>query len=271
MSDSQGRFIWYELITIGTEAAKSFYINVMGWSTGEVSMPGTYTLFNVEDAAVAGLVQLPNEAADRGVKPHWLGYVRVDDVDSTSERIKQLGGSVRVPPTDIPNVGRFSFVADPQMAPLALLELVRPDQESDIEPDKSGHVGWHELLAADGGKALAFYGELFGWQKAEAHVGALGTYQRFSVRGQTIGGIVTKPRRLRDPFWLYYFNIDDVDRAAKRVKVAGGQILEGPVEVPSGNWIIHCADPQGATFALRGKRSYKAIVTIESYAKREIR
>jgi uncharacterized protein len=272
MSDSQGRFIWYELITIETEAAKSFYANVVGWNTTEVSMPGTtYTLFDVGDAAVAGLVQLPKEAMDMGVRPHWLGYVRVDDVDATSERIKQLGGFVRVPPTDIPNVGRFSFIADPQTATLALLELLQPDQESDIEPDKSGRVGWHELLAADWRKALAFYGELFGWQKAEAHVGALGTYQRFSVGGHTIGGIVTKARKVPDPFWLYYFNIDDVDAAAKRVRVAGGQILDGPVEVPSGSWIVHCADPQGAIFALLGKRSYKAMVTIKPYAKREIR
>ena len=183
---------------------------------------------------------------------------------STSERIKQLGGSVRVPPTDIPNVGRFSFIADPQMAPLALLELVRSDQESDIEPDKSGRVGWHELLAADGRKALASLTASF----------SAGRRQRLtSVRSERTSGspsgdkqsvaLVTKPRKVPDPFWLYYFNIDDVDGAAKRVKVAGGQILEGPVEVPSGNWIIHCADPQGAIFALRGKRSYKAIVTIK--------
>ena len=69
---------------------------------------------------------------------------------------------------------------------------------------------------------------------------------------------------------LYYFNVDDVDAAAKRVRVAGGQILDGPVEVPSGGWIAHCSDPQGAVFALLGKRSYKAKVTVKPYAKREI-
>jgi uncharacterized protein len=264
--DSLGRFVWYELITTETEAAKSFYANVVGWDTGEVSMPATttYTLFSVGDTPVSGLMKLPKDAINLGAKPHWIGYVGVDDVDATNDRIKQLGGVVHVPPTDIPNVGRFSIVADPQMATLALLECLQPGQERHVESDTLGRVGWHELLAADWKKALAFYGELFGWQKAEANVGAMGTYQRFSAGGQTIGGMVTKPRKVPVPFWLYYFNIADIDAAAKRVKVGGGQIVNGPVEVPDGSWIIHCMDPQGAIFALVGKRSYKAMVFFEA-------
>jgi len=111
------------------------------------------------------------------------------------------------------------------------------------------------LLAADGKKAFAFYGELFGWQKAEADIGALDTYQLFSVGGQTIGGMITKPAMVQVPFWLYYFNIGDIDAAAERVKSGGGTILEGPVEVASGSWIVRCTDPQGAMFALEGKRN----------------
>ncbi len=216
MLDSNGRFVWYELITTETEAAKSFYADVMGWDTGEVSMPGTtYTLFSVGDISVGGLMKLPKDARNMGAKPHWIGYVEIDDVEATNDRLKQLGGAVHVPPTDIPNVGRFSIVADPQLATLALLERLQP-QERHVQPDTLGRVGWHELLAADWKKALAFYSELFGWQKAEANVGARGTYQRFSVGGQTIGGVVTKPQKVPVPFWLYYFNIGDIDAGAKR-------------------------------------------------------
>jgi predicted enzyme related to lactoylglutathione lyase len=89
-------------------------------------------------------------------------------------------------------------------------------------------VGWHELLAADWEKALAFHGELFGWQKADAHIGSMGTYQQFSAGGETIGGMYTKPATLPVPFWLYYFNISDIGTAAKRVEAGGGQILYGP-------------------------------------------
>ena len=120
-----------------------------------------------------------------------------------------------------------------------------------------GGVGWHELVAADWEKAWAFYSEIFGWQKADADIGALGTYQLFSAGGQTIGGMFTKPPMVPVPFWLYYFNIGDIDAAAKRVKAAGGQILKGPMEVPGGNWIVQCTDPQGAIFALGGTRRYR--------------
>jgi predicted enzyme related to lactoylglutathione lyase len=151
------------------------------------------------------------------------------------------------------------------MARLALLERLQTGQERHVEPDIPGRVGWHELLAADWKKALAFYCELFGWQNAEVTIGALGTYQRFSAGGQTIGGMATKPPKVPVPFWLYYFNIGDIDAAAKRVKVGGGQILNGPVEVPGGSWIVHCTDPQGAIFALVGKRRYKAMVFFEPW------
>jgi predicted enzyme related to lactoylglutathione lyase len=59
----------------------------------------------------------------------------------------------------------------------------------------------------------------------------MGAYQLFSAGGQTIGGMFSKPSTVPIPFWLYYFNIGDIDAAAKRVKAGGGQILEGPLEV----------------------------------------
>ena len=255
MVNSHGRFVWYELMTTDIETAKAFYANVVGWGTRDASMPGlAYSLFTVGDAPVTGLMNLPEDARRKGATPHWIGYVGVDDVDAAVDRIKQLGGAVHVPPTDIPNISRFSVVADPQMATLALVKGLKPGQAQSAELGTPGRVGWHELLAADWEKAFAFYGELFGWQKADAHVGAMGTYQQFSAGGETIGGMFTKPPTLPLPFWLYYFNIGDIEAAAKRVEAGGGQILYGPTEVPGGAWIVHCTDPQGAIFALLDRR-----------------
>ena len=120
-------------------------------------------------------------------------------------------------------------------------------------------MGWHELLAADREKAFAFYGELFGWQKADAETGPTDTYQLFSAGGQTIGGMSTKRPMEPGPFWLYYFNIGDIDAATELVKAAGGQVFKGPLELPGGSWIARCRDPQGAAFALQGKRSQQGI------------
>jgi hypothetical protein len=255
MANSHGRFLWYQLLTTDVEAAQAFYADVVGWGTRDASAPGMpYTLFTAGAASVAGLMGLSEDAAQMGARPGWLGYVGVDDVDATADRIPRLGGVVHVPPMDIPDVSRFSIVADPQMATVGLFKGMKPRQEQPAGPRSRGRVGWHELLAADWEQAWAFYGELFGWQKAQATAGAMGEYQQFSAGGQTIGGMMNKPPTVLDPCWLYYFNAGDIDAAVKRVKAGGGQILKGPNEVLDGNWIVQCVDPQGAMFALIGQR-----------------
>ena len=70
----------------------------------------------------------------------------------------------------------------------------------------------------------------------------------------------TKPLTEPVPFWLYYFNVGDIDAAAERVQRAGGRIFIGPLELPAGGgWIVRCRDPQGAPFALQGKRRQAGI------------
>jgi predicted enzyme related to lactoylglutathione lyase len=148
---------------------------------------------------------------------------------------------------------------------MATLALVKGQNSglASAELGAPGRVGWHELLATDWEKAFAFYGELFGWQKADSHTGEMGTYQGFSAGGKTIGGMITKSATLPLPFWLYYFNTDDVQAAAKRVEAGGGQILYGPTAVPGGAWVVHCTDPQGAIFGLLDRRARKAFVYFE--------
>jgi predicted enzyme related to lactoylglutathione lyase len=256
MSDSQGRFVWYELMTTDTGAAKAFYGAVVGWGTRDANMPDmSYTMFTAGEVPVGGLMDLPEDARKMGAPPSWIGYVAVDDVDATADRAKHLGGIVHVPPTDIPDVGRFAIIADPQGASLALFRSSNPGRDQPAEPGTPGRTGWHELYAADWEKAFAFYGELFGWQKAEAmDMGGMGTYQLFSTGGQTIGGMFNKPPTVPAPLWLYYFNVGDIDAATERVKAGGGQILLGPMEVPGGGWIIQGMDPQGVLFALVGNQ-----------------
>jgi uncharacterized protein len=259
MGNSHGRFVWYELMTTDLKTAKLFYANVVGWGARDASAPALgYSLFTVADLPVAGLMNIPEDGQKTGAPPHWIGYVGVDDVDSAVDRIKQLGGAVHVPPTDVSGISRFSIVADPQMATLALVKGLNAYQAQSAELGALCRVGWHELLAADWEKAFAFYGELFGWQKAGAHASAIGTYQQFSADGETLGGMLTKPPELPFAFWLYYFNVDDVETAAQRVEAGGGQILYGPTAVPGGAWIVHCTDPQGAIFALLDRRERKA-------------
>jgi hypothetical protein len=255
-----GRFVWYELITTDMEAAKSFYTRVIGWGAWDASLPGRpYSFFAAGDVAVGGLIELSEDTRKMDIQPSWLGYVGVNDVDAATDRIKRLGGAVHVTPTNVADISRFSIFSDPQAARLALFKWLKPGQERPVDPGAPGRVGWHELLAADWETALAFYGELFGWQKADSEFDAMRTYQLFSAAGDIIGGVLTKPQTMPVPFWLYYFNVSDIDAAARRVKTEGGQILAGPVEIPGGSRIVLCLDPQGAKFALEGTRGRKAV------------
>ena len=103
MGNSHGRFVWYELMTTDMKNAKLFYANVVGWAARDASAPALgYSLFTVADLPVAGLMKMPEDRQKTGAPPHWIGYVGVDDVDSVVDRIKQLGGAVHVPPTDVP-------------------------------------------------------------------------------------------------------------------------------------------------------------------------
>ena len=116
MNDSpRGRFVWYELMTTDAKAAQGFYSKVVGWKAQDANQPNMdYTLLLSGEVPMAGLMALPKEACEAGAKPGWVGYVGVSDVDAYVGRVTKAGGAVHVPPTDIPNIGRFAMVADPQ-------------------------------------------------------------------------------------------------------------------------------------------------------------
>jgi len=256
MADFHGRFLWHELMTSDPEAAKVFYTAVLGWKTRESSVPDMkYTEFLAGDTPVAGLMEIPDMARKAGAPPSWTGYIGADDVDRTAEQVKQRGGTVHMGPSDIPGVGRFAVVSDPQWARFALFKWSDPAMHGTSGQFDPGRVGWNELLAADLARAFDFYNALFGWRKGEAlDMGEMGTYQLFAAGEQTLGGMFNKPAVVPTPFWQFYFNAGAIDAAQKRVTGAGGQIAHGPMEVPGGKWILNCIDPQGAMFALLGAK-----------------
>ena len=254
MSGNRGRFVWYELLSTDIASAATFYGDVLGWSTRDTSTAAfAYIVLAAGSAPVCGLMDLPVEGRRMGARPRWVGYVAVDDADSAAERVRSSGGAVYVPPTDS-NIGRISIVADPQTATLAMVEGLKLQDVRPRGPDEMGCVGWHELYAADSRAALAFYAELFGWQEVPSEPGPVASYRLFSAGDDTIGGMFNKLPRVPVPFWLYYFNVADLDRAMASVKAAGGQVVHGPAELVGDLSIARCIDPQGAMFALRGPR-----------------
>ena len=192
LANQPGSFAWYELLTTDVAAAGAFYGKVIGWGGKDASTPQmAYTVLTSGDAPIGGLMDIPEEGRRMGATPRWVGYVAVDDIDATAAQIRRRGGAVLLPPTDS-NIGRVSVVADPQNATFALVSGLTYGQRQPGGMDDLGRVGWHELLAQDRNKIFDFYGELFGWQKAEGEIDHADLYQSFSAAGQTIGGMLTK-------------------------------------------------------------------------------
>jgi predicted enzyme related to lactoylglutathione lyase len=184
-----------------------------------------------------------------------MGYISVDDVDKAAARLAREGGKVHRPPCDVPGIIRFAVVADPQGAGFLIAKGLVADAPPELPIGTPGTVGWRELYAADGSFAFAFYETMFGWSKSEAlDMGPMGTYQMFSTGDSPVGGIMTKPATVPMPCWGYYFNVDGIDAAAERVTAGGGTVINGPHQVPGGQWIVQCTDPQGAAFALVAMR-----------------
>lgn len=246
-------FFWYELMTNDPKAAIAFYAKVVGWTPQPFEHDASYTVMNAGGRGVGGIMAIPDEVKAAGGRPGWAGYVKVDDVDKATAGLKAAGGQVHREPADIPHVGRFAVVADPQGAVFMMLKPNGPDMPAD-PITAPGHVGWHELYAADWEKGFDFYAGQFGWRKADFSVdmGPMGTYQLYSDGGDdmAVGGMMNKPAEMPNPAWGFYFNVEGVEAAAARVKDAGGQVVMGPAEVPGGMWIVNAIDPQGAMFGL---------------------
>ncbi len=249
-----GRFVWYELMTSDPEAARSFYTQLTGWTTkaGEVG-DQPYTEWLNGDRSIGGLMRLPDEAKQQGAPPHWLAYVAVPSVDDTSSQAEALGAKTLVGPMDIPTVGRIAVLQDPQGAVFAVY-TPSGDLPGHDGPPGVGEFSWHELATSDYASAFEFYSALFGWVKMDAaDMGPGGIYQMYGcVPGQALGGMFNKPANQPGPpaSWLFYVTVDDVRVSAERVVQLGGQVLNGPMEVPDGDIVAQCMDPQGAAFAL---------------------
>lgn len=249
-SSPLGRFVWHELMTTDTKAAERFYKAVVGWRTTAGGKDASYRVWTTSDGPRGGLMTLPDGTTPGSPPPHWLSYIGTPDVDATVRQAIALGARVLIGPLDIPTVGRFAVVADPQGAPFAAIAPRGRDPDADGDA-KLGDFSWHELATADAEAAFRFYAALFGWERIEAlHLAPGQVYRIFGRAGRALGGIYDQGAGPAAPQWLGYALVANVERAAAAVLARGGQVVRGPMEVPGGDRIAQCIDPQGAAFAV---------------------
>ncbi len=256
MTNRDGSPIWYELITPEPDAAQKFYASVMGWKFEP--MPGgldiDYRIASAGDASVAGFMRTPDHA--KSMPSMWFVYFAVDDVDAAAEKVKSLGGSIDIPPTDIPGVGRFAFCADPQGALFYLMRGTSDEVSKAFAPMEPGHGCWNELVTSNQKAALDFYSKLFGWEHGGAMpMGPAGDYTFISHDGAMIGAVMDAPDRNIRPFWNFAMQVGDIDVAKTVVENGGGTVRMGPTELPDNSgWLIQADDPQGAKIMFVGAR-----------------
>jgi|SRR6266566_6920867 len=115
-SNHNGRFVWYENLAKDPKAAINFYTEVIGWTTQAFPDGGDYMMWVGSQGPLGGVMKLPDQAAQMGVPPHWMAHVQVENVHATASLATKLGGKIHKEPADIPTVGRFAVIADPQGA-----------------------------------------------------------------------------------------------------------------------------------------------------------
>jgi predicted enzyme related to lactoylglutathione lyase len=250
-----GRHVWSELMTTDPKAAESFYDKVVGWTSEPFAgSPTPYTQFKrAGDVAVAGLMERPE---GMNMPPFWSMYIAVPKLEDAVAEVKRLGGSELSGLIEVPTIGRMQMLKDPQGAAFYVIQPEPREHAADADP-QVGEASWLELMTTDAPAAMTFYQQLLGWQPSEAmDMGEMGKYQMFNRGDRMIGGMMNKPPAMAQvpPFWAIYFLVPDINAAVERVKANGGTILNGPLEVPGGDWIVNGMDPQGAAFSLHAKK-----------------
>lgn len=270
MTNPAGTPIWFELNTPDAAAAEDFYAAVAGWSVGPSPMAehGGYRIASAPGGtAVAGLM---TPSAGAPSFDGWAIYFAVDDVDAIADRVGALGGAVHFGPMDIPHVGRFAVVADPQGVVFFVMKGASPESSLAFrqEPGAEGHGVWIELATPDPDAAFEFYGSLFGWTQSGAMpMGPMGDYAFIGVAdaaecaaGAAMGpGAIMSSTLTNAPArWSWYIHVPDIDAAVATVQARGGTLFQDPTEIPGGEYSANILDPQGNAVGLVGPRRQEA-------------
>jgi predicted enzyme related to lactoylglutathione lyase len=237
-----GTFIWHENNSTDAEKAKSFYTELLGWETEAWPGEMQYTIIKVGDKGHGGIA-----AAQGGAPSHWMGNVFVEDVDEVARRAEAAGGKVLYGPEDIPEVGRFALISDPQGASVSAFTP---------QPQGDGGLGegvfvWDELHTSDPAAARSFYSEVIGWTARDEDMGGF-SYTIFqNASGTDVAGCMQLMEGMQaPPHWLVYIGTDDVDAKTAQAKELGATVHVEPADIPSVGRFSVLQDPAGAVFGL---------------------
>jgi uncharacterized protein len=234
-----GTFVWHENVSTDPKRAQEFYTQLFGWGI-EVFKSGDleYPMISVDGQSHGGF-----PSVQPGTPSHWVGNVAVESVDEAVEKVKSAGGNLIHGPEDIPDVGRFAVLADPQGAVFVTF------QASGDVPQSAGVFVWDELGTQDVEGAERFYNAVFGWTTADMGE-EYGGYKIFKNGETDVGGLMKMPEPSMPSLWSPYVAVEDADATLAKAGELGGETLMGPMDVPNVGRIGVLRDPVGAVFGI---------------------
>lgn len=249
-----GEFCWVDLATSDIDAAAKFYGELIGWEfdpAGAVEETGGYGFFTYKGKQVAGGGPIQGE----GQPPAWSGYVNVEDADETAGKVTDAGGTVLVPPFELPQEsGRMAVCQDPEGAFFSIMQQ-RQHKGAELV-NEIGTWTWNQLATRDADGAREFYGKVFGWSLEQADEAPPDLpFYMWQVDGQKweegLAGLLVMGEEMEGvpPHWQVYFCVEEAKAAIERVNGSGGQTQFGPQRIPVGELAVF-TDPQGAAFAI---------------------
>jgi uncharacterized protein len=247
-SHAPGTFSWVDVSTPDQEGAKRFYQELFGWEADDVPAGEgiVYSMMKLDGRSVAAISPQQEQQREMGVPPVWNSYVTVEEADAAANKAKELGANLFAEPFDVFDAGRMAVIQDPQGAVFMVWE---PRESIGAElVNVPGALTLNQLNTSDPEAAARFYGDLFGWRieqvSEEPEQPYWGIYNGDRLNGGMMGHQGPAP-----PHWLPYFASEDVDAASAKIAELGGNVIIGPMDIPSGR-IAVAQDPQGAYFAL---------------------
>ncbi len=246
----QGSFCWIELGTSDANGAKQFYGDLFGWGINELPMEhGSYSMLTLENLEVGACYQLTEEQKNQDVPPHWLPYISVDDVDTTTEKVEAENGNVLMGPLQVMDAGKMSLLQDPTGATFGIWQGQR-HIGSKIKNVPNSYC-WVELGTNDTDAAEQFYSHLVNWEPKHQDFEGM-KYTTFKNGPVSEGGMYKMPPEMDElpSHWLVYFNVEDCDDTVNRAKSLGAQVLKEPEFIPTVGKFSVLQDPQGAVFAV---------------------
>ena len=231
---------WIDVGVDDVARTADFFTQLWGWDCPEGPAEfGGYRSCTLKGRPVAGIGVRQN----LDVPPFWSAYTKVDAIEPVVELVTANGGTVVVPPMEIPGAGRMAVVLDPAGAAFSVWE---PGEHQGCGiVNEPGAFSWSELMTDDLEGAKAFYPAVFGWEH-ETNDG----YTEWKVGGRSIAGMMGRPPGMpaeAPPMWTIYFAVDDCDAAVARIQELGGQLYNGPMDIAPGRFAV-VAEPSGAMF-----------------------